>query len=119
MHHPCQSPASFATEVIQPPIKRPFSVWILLLLVGVMTIVLAINAARSIWFMAAYPAVMPSRVVADTALLLALALFGAAALVGIARRRQWGRWLGLVVMVALTVAMLLLPDRSRVQGILD
>ncbi|MDM5179516.1 hypothetical protein PO883_20185 [Massilia sp. DJPM01] len=113
MHNPYQSPTSSATEVIQPPIKRPLSVWLLLLVLGVMIIALAIGSARSIWFMAAYPDVMPPRVVVNTALFLALVLFGAAALVGIARRRQWGRWLGLLVMVALTAAMFLMPDTTH------
>ncbi|NHZ79870.1 hypothetical protein F2P44_11365 [Massilia sp. CCM 8695] len=113
MHNPYQSTATSATEVIQPPIKRPLSVWLLLLVLGVMTIALAIGTARSIWLMAAYPSVMLSRFGANTALFLALVLFGAGALVGIARRRQWGRWLGLLVMVALTAAMFLMPDTTH------
>ncbi|NHZ89137.1 hypothetical protein F2P45_08915 [Massilia sp. CCM 8733] len=100
-------------EPAQPPGKRPLSVWLLLLVLAVIALLIAFGAISSIWMLIALPGWMNVRFMVDVAIRLAMVAFFVGALIGVAQRRRWGRWLGLLVIAGLTLMVLLMPDTAR------
>lgn len=112
MHNPYQSPA-VSTPEPQLPGKRPLSVWLLLPVLTVIALLIAFGAINSIWILIALPGWMNGRFMLDVIIRLAMVAFCVGALIGIVRRRQWGRWLGLLVIAGLTVMLMLMPDTAQ------
>lgn len=113
MHNPYQSPASLTQDLAPPPARRPLSAWLLMLILGGLTIFFAIGVVSSIWFMVMLPKWMNVRFAADVAFRFAIVACGVGGMLGIARRRRWGRWLGLVVIAGFTVVVCLMPDTAQ------
>ncbi|MDQ1919599.1 hypothetical protein [Massilia pseudoviolaceinigra] len=113
MHNPYQSPAPCAPQATQPPGKRPLSVWLLLLALGAISISLAVITAGFVSVMVFYKVGVRTSLVADIAWRLVIVALAGGALVGVARRRQWGRWLGVLAMGAMTVALFFIPDTAQ------
>lgn len=116
MDNPYQSPPSPASEVAQPPCKRPISLWLLLLLLGPLTIALTVSAARLVWIVIAFAGVIDVRLAGILAWRFAVLALVAGALLGVMRRRQWGRWLGVLVLVALASGLYFLPGKTDYLG---
>lgn len=114
MHNPYQAPESLSHTSAPPQRGRPFSVWLLLLLTGFLAISFGVGGARNAWFL------ISDATRGD----LNEALFGLAwraavfiamvcTMVGVFRRRQWGRWLGIGAIAIWIVLIILLPDGTN------
>lgn len=112
MHNPYQSPASSSAEVPQHAGKRPVSVWLLLLILVPFSIAAAVGAVRFAWITITLTG-MHAAFLTAIAWRLAVLAFLVYTVVGIARRRQWGRWLGVLIVGAITVGPFILPDTTH------
>ncbi|NHZ37998.1 hypothetical protein [Massilia rubra] len=97
----------------QPPAKRPISSWLMMLVLVLVMIFTAFGAINTIMLMIAFRNWTNVPFLFNLALRLALVALCFGAMVGIARRLRWGRWLGLFVIAALTVMILLMPDTAQ------
>lgn len=123
MHNPYQSPASAAPKVPGHAVKRPLSVWLFLLILWPATVAFAIAAIRSAWltiglihfawFSSPFPASTSYRLAGGIAWRLAILALMACVLLGTMHRRQWGRWLGVLSLGALTVGLFFIPETTR------
>ncbi|NHZ95913.1 hypothetical protein [Massilia sp. CCM 8734] len=113
MHNPYQSPASVATDTIGLPGKRPLSLWLLLIIVGAMTIAAAVGTAATVWLVHSYGTWPPIDLVLHIGWRLAAVAAGLGTLIGILGRRQWARWIAVLGMAALTALPFLMPDTAQ------
>ncbi|MDQ1834627.1 hypothetical protein [Massilia scottii] len=113
MHNPYQTPASSTADITLPTRKRPLSVWLLLLILGATLIFHAIGTVAFLRFIVSYQPQEHIRVVEGIAARLGILALGGAILLGVLRRRQWGRWLAVLAMGALTVALFFIPDTAQ------
>ncbi|HEX8612171.1 MAG TPA: hypothetical protein VF800_12860 [Telluria sp.] len=123
MHNPYQLPASAAPAVPRHAAKRPISIWLFLLILWPATIAFAIGAIyftwRTIgaihfaWFSSPFPASTSYRLAGGAAWRLAILAVMVCVLLGTTQRRQWGRWLGVLSLGALTVGLFFIPETTR------
>ncbi|WP_222853056.1 hypothetical protein [Massilia genomosp. 1] len=113
MKNPYQSAASSAPEVTRPARKRPLSVWLLLLVLGGLMTFHTIVTISIAGFMASHQPQEPIFLVANIAGRLGILALGGGILLAIVRRRQWARWLGVLVMGVLTFALFFIPDTTQ------
>ncbi|NHZ65016.1 hypothetical protein [Massilia genomosp. 1] len=113
MHNPYQSPASVAADLLQLPGKRPLSIWLLLIIVGALTIICAVATAGMVWLEYPYGTRPRIKVVFDVGWRLAAAATGLGTLLGIVGRRQWARWIAVLGMIALTALQFSVPDTAQ------
>jgi hypothetical protein len=112
--NPYEPPATAELEVHRDEgvSRRPFSVWLILLLLIAFALVIFLGTTRSLLL------VMPNRsnglsfvaLIVAIGLRLALLVIVLFAMISIYRRGRWGRWLGLAVIVALALSSVLRPD---------
>ncbi|UOD27922.1 hypothetical protein INH39_20855 [Massilia violaceinigra] len=76
-------------------------------------LLIGFGAISSIWMLIAAPGWMNGRFLLDVVIRLAMVALCVSVVVGIARRRGWGRLLGLLVLAGLTVMMLMMPDTTQ------
>lgn len=100
-------------ELPQPPGKRPKSAWLLMIVLVLIVLLIGFGAISSIWMLIAAPGWMNGRFLFDVLIRLAMVALCLGVVTGIARRRQWGRWLGLLFLAGLTVMMLIMPDTTQ------
>jgi hypothetical protein len=115
-HNPYNPPAS--TELEVPPsevVPRPFAVWLLLLLLCAAALICIAGTARFFWLVTLHRNELNNLLALTVAVVWRLALTAVVllAILNIYRRGRWGRWLGLAVIVALTIGIFVQPDDSR------
>ncbi|NHZ95914.1 hypothetical protein [Massilia sp. CCM 8734] len=126
MHNPYHPPPSAAPDVPADLPGRPLSVWLFLLIMWPTTLALAIGAIRFswftlgainvAWFSSPFPASTSYRLLGGIAWRLAVLALLFTTVLGATRRRQWGRWLGILLLGAMTVGVFFLPETIRHAG---
>ncbi|MEJ8853419.1 hypothetical protein WKW79_02495 [Variovorax robiniae] len=96
------------------PARRPVSIWLLLFLLLATTIIFFAGSAKFIWFIASRWADLRDfqALAVGVALRISVAAALLATMLGIFRRRQWGRWLGLLAIASLAAFFMLRPDTT-------
>ncbi|NHZ37999.1 hypothetical protein [Massilia rubra] len=122
MHNPYHPPASAAPDVPADLPGRPLSVWLFLLIMWPTTLALAIGAIRFswfklgainfAWFSSPFPASTSYRLLGGIAWRLAVLALLFATVLGATRRRQWGRWLGILLLGAIAVGVFFVPETT-------
>ena len=114
MHNPYQPPESPATRLDQLAGKRTLSVWLLLLALGATIILLATGIASYLQLLMIVIRVgdyLP--LLASMSVRVAVFALAVAALLGTLRRRQSGRWLGILMICIMTAAVSYVPPTAQ------
>jgi hypothetical protein len=103
--------ASSGKEKLSP---RPISAWLLLILLALTGTALAVGIVRFIFLLAPYIRQIPSQWSIPLGVGLRLAILGVIVivLVGIFKRKRWGRWLGLLALALLAVTGIFASDTT-------
>lgn len=113
MYNPYQSPAGAAIAPGQLPARRPWSAWLLMLALALVAIAIAFGAINTAWYLVAFRGAMSWRFLGSLSIYLALMAFCVAVAIGIARRRPWGRWLGVLIIAGFAIVIMAMPDTSQ------
>lgn len=113
MHNPYQSPSGAVSTPGQLPVRRPWSAWLLMLALALMAIAIAFGAINTTWYLVAFRGWMSWRFFGSLSIYLALMAFCVAVAIGIARRRPWGRWLGVLIIVGFAIVTMAMPDSTQ------
>ncbi len=105
MNNPYSAPESIQNVLPPTRSRRPISVWLALLLFAVFGAIFANAFNNAIAHWTSDATVIENRIViaVDVVWRLMLMAIVAGALYGIWQRRQWARWLGIFVLVAVAV----------------
>ncbi len=117
MDHNPYSPPQANTELPVPKesVRRPISVWLLIILLWAVAIVISLATARlAATLMARWSEVTSVAAVAITMVwrVFLIAIFIAAA-VSAFRRRPWSRWFGVAIFVLLAAYSVFTPDKTQ------
>lgn len=115
MHNPYSPPVSKELEVQLPVARRPISVWIFLLVFAILFALFGFGLVGSMWQSASSLSESQEYVRFSVGLVMSIAILAAALVlpIGVYRRRQWARWIGVVAIGSILLAMLLLPDTTQ------
>jgi len=103
-----------AEAILTSAPRRPISVWLLVLAVSAITILFTVSLVRYLWVFVFHFTQMPNLLMASVGLVWRAMLVSAflATTRGVFCRRNWGRWLGVLVVVAFAAFSLFGPDTT-------
>lgn len=112
--NPYSPPKSSVAEEGPRLAPRPFAVWLLSLFLLIGAAMFAIGVARFLGLAVFRFTELTDRgaLAAAIAWRLALGVAFVAALIGIFRRRSWGRWVGILVIASIAVASIFMSDKA-------
>ena len=107
------SPPQSHGEASQSRSRPPFSVWLVLLLLSVITALVAFGFARSLLF--GMPSLLINSAGSAIAIISRLGMIAGLLITVICvwRRKQWGRWLGVFLLTAFAVLCIFAPDTAQ------
>lgn len=113
MHNPYQTPDSDLSAVEAPASGRPFSIWLILILFNLVGAIFVVGLVRHVWMMALNWSTVDKYAIFVTGWRVMLVAIVAGVILGIVRRRQWGRWLGVAAMLATAAVAIFGTDSTH------
>ena len=115
MHNPYTPPISAEVREELPQVKRTLAVWIFLVIFGIFLCIFATGLGNTMMHLVSHLPEDRDYLTFSLGLLVSIALLalGLSILIGVYRRRQWSRWMGVLAILALLFLMFQLPDTTR------
>lgn len=113
--NPYAPPSNSTAEVMAiKASRRPASVWLLVLAISAITILFMVSLVRYLWVFVFQFAQIQNHLMASVGLVWRAMLVSAflATTLGIFYRRNWGRWIGVLVIVAFIAFSFFGPDTT-------